>query len=162
MLCASLCLGSYSWHKVSQFLLGILWVKIEYINGICLHDSDIVTDLNECALTSTNNCTQSCTNSIGGYTCSCLNGYTLAADGFTCNGWYLVTSITFGVYHIFMCITFHSNLELLVVHISSVVKPFICDQEVVNVSRICDMRWKILYTMSCTNILYMWKITKEV
>ena len=51
-----------------------------------------ITERDECDL-DTDNCDQVCTNTDGSYTCSCNSGFTLDADGHSCTGTFIVSSI---------------------------------------------------------------------
>ena len=58
---------------------------------LCVHDTHyynynylLLTDIDECALSSTNPCQQNCTNSIGDFDCSCQEGFN--QNGFLCEG----------------------------------------------------------------------------
>ena len=62
-------------------------------NGLNQQLPSFITDIDECAPSSSNNCHNDaqCNNNKGSYTCACKNGYN--GDGRNCNGTFL--SITF-------------------------------------------------------------------
>ena len=49
-----------------------------------------VLDVNEC-LAQTDGCTHICRNEEGSYSCDCNTGYTLAPDGYSCEGKYILS-----------------------------------------------------------------------
>ena len=72
-------------------IMGAAMVSMHILHCISII---IKTDINECLRNSGRGlCQQYCTNTVGSFYCTCNSGYTLAADGLSCNGMYVLLTV---------------------------------------------------------------------